>query len=87
MSITTLATDGTFKCTRISLTSRDVNIDGRVDVVDLLLARRALLGEYEFGDIPRLHADVAPLADGVPRPDGEFNLGDVLVIQLMALGL
>lgn len=65
----------------------DVNIDGRVDVVDLLLARRALLGEYEFGDIPRLHADVAPLADGVPRPDGEFNLGDVLVIQRMALGL
>jgi hypothetical protein len=26
---------------------------------------------------------VAPLVSGVPEPDGQFNLGDVLVIQRM----
>jgi hypothetical protein len=31
--------------------------------------------------------DVAPLLNGVPAPDGEFNLGDYLVLQRMVLEL
>jgi hypothetical protein len=52
----------------------------------VLLAQRALLGDLALDDVQRLHADVAPLEGNEPRPDGEFNLGDVLVIQRMALG-
>ena len=66
----------------------DVNMDGRVDVVDVLLAQRALLeGPGLLDAEQQLHADVAPLSGGLPAPDGMFNLGDVLVIQRMALGL
>ena len=65
----------------------DINIDGMVDVVDVLLAQRALLGEITLTSSQLLHADVAPPARGVPGPDGLFNLGDVLVIQRFAFGL
>ena len=33
------------------------------------------------------HRDVAPLVSDVPTPDGEFNLGDVLLITRKALGI
>jgi hypothetical protein len=67
----------------------DINLDGKVDAADVLLALRALLEGLELlDDEQQLHADVAPLSGGlVPSPDGVFNLGDVLVIQRMALGL
>jgi subtilisin family serine protease len=65
----------------------DINMDGIVDVVDVLLAQRALLGQITLTSSQLLHADVAPLAGGAPAPDGTFNLGDVLVIQRFALGL
>jgi hypothetical protein len=32
------------------------------------------------------HGDVAPLVNGSPDPDGQFNAGDLLVIQRKALG-
>ena len=47
-------------------------------------------GRYVYARLDaeqQLHADVAPLSGGLPAPDGMFNLGDVLVIQRMALGL
>ncbi|MDQ1362511.1 MAG: hypothetical protein QG652_371, partial [Pseudomonadota bacterium] len=30
--------------------------------------------------------DVAPLVNGVPSPDGVFNLGDLLIITRKAIG-
>jgi hypothetical protein len=65
----------------------DINDDGLVDVVDILLALRALLGEITLTPTQLLHADVAPLQNGIPAPDGQFNLGDVLVIERKGLGL
>ena len=63
----------------------DVNLDGEVNVADLLMAQRALLIGPELGWEQQLHADVAPLVDGVPVPDGDFGLGDILVIQRMVV--
>ena len=34
-----------------------------------------------------LHGDVAPLVNGVPQPDGDINLGDVIVILRKVVGL
>jgi hypothetical protein len=65
----------------------DVNEDGVVDAADLLLAQRALLGEITLTSDQQLHADMAPLQNGIPVPDGVFNLGDVLVIARKVLGL
>lgn len=66
----------------------DVNMDGVVDAVDVLLMQRALTDDlFTLSDAQRLHADVAPLSGMVPEPDGLLNLGDLLVIQRMALGM
>ena len=61
----------------------DVNLDDVLNVADLLLAQRALLVGLELGWEQKLHADVAPLVDGVSAPDGVIDLGDILVIQRM----
>ncbi len=65
----------------------DINIDGRVDVVDLLWAQQALQGSRSLDTLQVLHGDVAPLVTGTPQPDGAFNLGDLQVIYRIALGV
>jgi hypothetical protein len=61
----------------------DLNDDGVVNTVDVLLAQRMLMGQIP-ANLAR--GDVAPLAGGVPAPNGLFDLGDVLLIQRKALG-
>ena len=65
----------------------DLNGDGKVNAADVLLAERILLGKITPTQDQLDHGDVAPLVGGVPMPDNQFNLGDVLVIQRKALGL
>ena len=64
----------------------DINIDGVVNAADILLAQQALLGDITLTAEQMLHADVAPLLNDVPNPDGQFNLGDVTVIIRKAVG-
>ena len=64
----------------------DVNIDGAVDVVDVLWGQQALHEMRSLSPDQEAHGDVAPLVSGIPQPDGTFNLGDVLIIQRMVLG-
>lgn len=63
----------------------DINIDGAVDVVDMLWGIQALQGARTLSAGEESHGDVAPLMSGIPQPDGEFDLGDVAVIQRMLL--
>lgn len=65
----------------------DLNDDGSVDVRDVLLGYRVLMGELTLTPFQYARGDVAPLVNGIATPDGEFDLGDVLVIQRKALGL
>jgi hypothetical protein len=65
----------------------DLNDDGQVNVVDVLLAHRIVTGSLPITQDYLDHGDVAPLLNGMPDSDGLFNLGDVLVIQRKALGL
>lgn len=64
----------------------DLNGDGKVDLVDVLLAFRVLHGELSPTPEQIRHGDVAPLVNGAPAPDGIFNLSDVLLIQRKAAG-
>jgi len=65
----------------------DLNDDGSVDVRDVLIGYRVLMGEITLTPFQEGRGDVAPLVNGIATPDGEFNLGDVLVIQRKALGM
>ena len=65
----------------------DITEDGVVDIRDMLLGLRYLLGLAELTHTQLQNGDVAPLISGTPAPDGLFTLGDLLVIQRKALGL
>jgi hypothetical protein len=69
------------------LADGDLNADGVVDVVDVLLAQQIITGQLIPTQDQLDHGDVAPLVNGTPVPDGLFNVGDLLVIQRKALGL
>ena len=68
------------------LADGDLNDDGLVNVVDVLLAQQALLGKITLSQTQFIRGDVAPKINGQPAPDGNFTLGDVLLIQQKALG-
>ncbi|MCK5093050.1 MAG: hypothetical protein KAR30_11030, partial [Gammaproteobacteria bacterium] len=68
----------------------DLNGDNIVDIRDVLLGMRILNGQDTITLTQEQilsRGDVAPLVGGVSAPDGQFNAGDLVVIQRMALGL
>jgi hypothetical protein len=58
-----------------------------VTVADALLALRMAAGIETPTASQLTHGDVAPLVNGVPHPDGNINMGDVLAILRRALDL
>jgi len=69
-----------------SVADGDLNSDGLVNAADVLLAQRIVLGQLTPTLSQLQHGDVAPLINGIPAPDGQFNVGDLLVITRKALG-
>ena len=65
----------------------DINLDGTVNVVDILLGQQVLINAATLSPEQFTHGDVAPLVEGLPDPDGEFTLGDLLIIERKALGM
>ncbi len=66
-----------------SLADGDINVDGVVDVADVVLAERIALGQLVPTLVQMQHADVSP----VWYPDGVVDAADVARIRLKALGL
>jgi len=64
----------------------DINVDGMVNVVDVLLATRFALG-LDTPDAPQLaHGNMALLVGGMPTPaDNRIGTDDLLLIQKKAL--
>lgn len=79
-------TNGTVNVQGFIQPDGDVNGDGEVNAIDVLLATRAALGIIALSPDQLLHGDVAPLLAGMPAPDGKFNTADVLLINRAALG-
>ncbi len=65
----------------------DINQDGSVNTIDLLLATQMALGLKTPTIYEMLHADIAPLNASIPNPDGVFNAADLLLIQRKVFGL
>ncbi|HJV65498.1 MAG TPA: MBG domain-containing protein [Geomonas sp.] len=65
----------------------DLDGNGRVEIADAVLALRMATGASAVtaGELAR--ADVAPLVNGVPQPDGVIGVGDVVVILRKVVGL
>ena len=65
----------------------DLDDDGLVTMADVLLGQRIVLGLVTptAGQIQR--GDVAPLVGGVPAPDGQYTVGDLLVTIQKVNGL
>jgi lysophospholipase L1-like esterase len=61
----------------------DINLDGALDVADLLWGLQGLQGSRTLLPEEACHADVAPLVAGVPEPDELFNTGDIAVLLRM----
>ncbi len=69
------------------LNDGDANNDGIVNTADLIIAMQILLEQRVATALELSHLDVAPLVAGVPSPDNEFNVADLLLIQRKVLGL
>ncbi|GAM09364.1 spore coat protein A [Geobacter sp. OR-1] len=65
----------------------DLNGDGRVDLVDALMALKISIGLATPTTEQLVRGDVAPMANGVPIPDGSIDTGDVIVILKRVIGL
>lgn len=76
-----------FDDTSFPLNDGDINLDGQVNAADSLLATRIIHGDVTVTPEQLQHADVAPLINGFPGPDGKVTTGDLVVIMRKALGL
>jgi hypothetical protein len=56
------------------------NTSGVPQLGDALIVLKAAVGDLVLTPGQLFHADVAPLKDGRPNPDGKVDLGDVLLI-------
>jgi hypothetical protein len=65
----------------------DLNADGMIDIVDALKALRLASGVDTATEADLHTGDVAPLAGGTPAPDGNIDIGDVVVILRRTVGL
>lgn len=65
----------------------DVNIDGIVDVRDLVLLSKFIFGLAVPNADQLVHADVAPLVSGYPVSDGQLNAADFIVLTRKVLGI
>jgi large repetitive protein len=65
----------------------DLNGDGLVNIQDAMTVLRMAVGLDQVTPEALAHADVAPLVNGVPHPDGKIDVGDVLIILRKVVGL
>ncbi|WP_224958214.1 MBG domain-containing protein [Geomonas subterranea] len=72
---------------RIERISGDLDGNGSVDIQDAMLLLRISLGADPASAAALAHGDLAPLVNGVPRPDGVIDVGDLLVLLRRIVGL
>ncbi len=64
----------------------DINDDGVINAGDLVLGVRILTGLHLPTAREQARFDIAPLAGGLPDPDGNNNAGDYLILLYLVAG-
>ena len=64
----------------------DLTGDGIVNVADLVIAERIILGHLTPTTIQIYALDVGPVVNGISQPDGMLSVGDVLLLTRKVLG-
>jgi len=72
---------------RVPIIMGDLDGDGLVDIRDAAQALRVSLGLEQASPQTLAHGDLAPLVNGVPRPDGVIDSGDVLLLLRKIVGM
>jgi uncharacterized repeat protein (TIGR02543 family) len=70
----------------IIVPSGDMNGDGIVDIKDAYKILEIVVGRIDATSADKKNADVAPLVNGIPTPDGTIGIGDVVVILRKIVG-
>jgi len=65
----------------------DINGSGTVGIDDALQVLRFAVGLDQMTPEQKSHADVSPMVNGVPQPDGIIDIFDVIVILRKVVGL
>jgi hypothetical protein len=66
--------------------SGDINQDSKVDISDALKLLEIAVGRVDATAAMLKNADVAPLVNGIPSPDGKIDIGDVVVTLRRIVG-
>ncbi|MBJ6749386.1 MBG domain-containing protein [Geomonas anaerohicana] len=72
---------------RIERLSGDLDGNGSVDIQDALQLLKISLGTEPVTAAALAHGDLAPVLNGVSRPDGVIDVGDLLVLLRSIVGL
>uniref|UniRef100_C6E257 MBG domain-containing protein n=1 Tax=Geobacter sp. (strain M21) TaxID=443144 RepID=C6E257_GEOSM len=72
---------------RVERIPGDLDGNGSVDLQDAARLLRGSLGLDPMSAELLAHGDLAPLVNGIPRPDGVVDVGDVLVLLRRIVGL
>jgi spore coat protein A len=65
----------------------DGNGDAQVNITDVLLLNRILMGMHTPTLAEQQQLNVAPLVNGTPEPDCALNVGDMVIVMRKVLGL
>lgn len=65
----------------------DINLDGKLDISDVLLVLQMSVGVRVYTSTDLLHGDVGPMnAQNKPGPDGKIDINDVVVLLQRVVG-
>ena len=57
-----------------------------VNLADLLIITKIAFGFSTANASQQLHGDVGPQVAGVPLPDGQINIADIMLVQRKLFG-
>ncbi len=65
----------------------DIDDNGVLNAADIMRLTRAVLGLTTLADDEKARVDIAPVIAGTPTPDNRVNLGDLVVVEGILLGV
>jgi hypothetical protein len=72
----------------VSTRDGDINMDGKVDISDLVMGIQVIVGLHSMLDENQMfHGDVGPMRSGIPIPNNKFTIEDLMLIMRKVMGI